>query len=212
MQIVSEELDDIKIVYQRIEDWQDLNQAEGVALDNIGKDLLQFRGEVNDDVYRVLIASRIARNKTTGTYNNMIEVLSLALNVEPSEIVIEEGIAGETQTITLIQIPLTTLAEIGMTINQLGRIVAKLTAAGIGVKYVEFFGTFEYIGDTLGFNLATGYAAYIFFRGGELDVSFMYAGDNLEFDLDAGYTDYEVVGGGTLGDLYQPENDPDFPL
>ncbi|MCZ2396122.1 MAG: hypothetical protein LC100_06210 [Chitinophagales bacterium] len=182
MQIVSEELDDIKIVYKRIEDWQDLQQAEGVALDKIGQDLLQFRGEVNDEVYRVLIASRIARNKATGTYNNMIEVLSLALNVEPSEIVIEEGIAGEPQTITLIQIPLTTLAEIGMTINQLGRIVAKLTAAGIGVKYVEFFGTFEYIGDTLG------------------------------FDLDTGYADENMVNGGTLGDLYQPENDPDFPL
>lgn len=212
MQIVSEELDDIKIVYKRIEDWQDLQQAEGIALDNIGQDLLQFRGEVNDDVYRVLIASRIARNKATGTYNNMIEVLSLALNVSPSDIVIEEGIAGEPQTITLIQIPLTTLAEIGMTIDQLGRIVAKLTAAGIGVKSVEFFGTFEYIGDTLGFDLDTGYADYIFFTGGELDVSFMYVGDNLEFDLDAGYTDYEVVGGGTLGDLYQPDNDPNFPI
>lgn len=182
MQIVSEELDDIKIVYQRIEDWQDLQQAEGVALDKIGQDLLQFRGEVNDEVYRVLIASRIARNKATGTYNNMIEVLSLALNVDPTEIVIEEGIAGEPQTITLIQIPLTTLAEIGMTIDQLGRIVAKLTAAGIGVKYVEFFGTFEYVGDTLG------------------------------FDIDTGYADEDMINGGTLGDLYQPENDPDFPL
>jgi len=182
MQIVSEELDDIKIVYKRIEDWQDLQQAEGIALDNIGRDLLQFRGEVNDEVYRVLIASRIARNKATGTYNNMIEVLSLALNVDPSEIVIEEGIAGEPQTITLIQIPLTTLAEIGMTINQLGRIVAKLTAAGIGVKYVEFFGTFEYVGDALGLDINTGYA------------------------------DENMVNGGTLGDLYQPDNDPDFPL
>ena len=182
MQIVSEELDDIKIVYKRIEDWQDLQQAEGVALDKIGQDLLQFRGEVNDDVYRVLIASRIARNKATGTYNNMIEVLSLALNVDPTEIVIEEGIAGEPQTITLIQIPLTTLAEIGMTINQLGRIVAKLTAAGIGVKYVEFFGTFEYFGDALG------------------------------FDIDTGYADENMINGGTLGDLYQPDNDPDFPL
>jgi hypothetical protein len=82
----------------------------------------------------------------------------------------------------LIQIPLTTLAEIGMTIDQLGRIVAKLTAAGIGVKYVEFFGTFEYIGDTLG------------------------------FDLDTGYADDDMINGGTLGDLYEPENDPDFPL
>ena len=182
MQIVSEELDDIKLVYKRIEDWHDLNQAEGVALDNIGQDLLQFRGEVNDDVYRVLIASRIARNKATGTYNNMIEVLSLALNVSPSEIVIEEGIAGEPQTITLIQIPLTTLAEIGMTIDQLGRIVAKLTAAGIGVKYIEFFGTFEYGPDTL------------------------------ENDINIGFADDDMINGGTLGDLYEPETDPDFPL
>jgi len=182
MQIVSEELDDIQIMYRRIEDWQDLEQAEGVALDNIGQDLMQFRGEVSDDIYRVLIASRIARNKATGTYNNMIEVLSLALNVDPSEIVIEEGIAGEPQTITLIQIPLTTLAEIGMTIGQLGRIVARLTAAGIGVKFVEFFGTFEYVGDSLG------------------------------FDLDTGYADENMVNGGTLGDLYQPDNDPNFPI
>lgn len=212
MQIVSEELDDIKITYRKIQDWRDIEQAEGVALDKEGQDLLQFRGEVNDEIYRVLIASRIARNKATGTYNNMIEVLSLALNVDPSEIVIEEGEQGEAQTIALIQIPLNTLAEIGMTIGQLGRIVARLTAAGIGVKFVEFFGTFEYIGDTLGFDLGTGYADYIFFRGGELDVSFMYIGDTLEFDLDAGYTDYEVVGGGTLGDLYQPDNDPNFPI
>lgn len=212
MQIVSEELDDIKIVYKRIEDWQDLQQAEGVALDKIGQDLLQFRGEVNDEVYRVLIASRIARNKATGTYNNMIEVLSLALNVDPSEIVIEEGIAGEPQTITLIQIPLGTLMQIGMTIGQLGKIVAKLTAAGIGVKYIEFYGTFRYGPDPLIQDSETGYADYIFARGGELEVDFVYVGDNLELDLETGYTDYEVVGGGRLGDLYQPSTDPDFPL
>ena len=212
MQIVSEELDDIKIVYKRIEDWQDLQQAEGVALDKIGQDLLQFRGEVNDDVYRVLIASRIARNKATGTYNNMIEVLSLALNVDPAEIVIEEGIAGEPQTITLIQIPLGTLIQIGMTIGQLGKIVAKLTAAGIGIKYIEFYGTFRYGPDTLTQDSETGYGGYIFARGGELEVDFVYVGDNLELDLETGYTDYEVVGGGTLGDLYQPYNDPDFPI
>ena len=182
MQIVSEELDDIKIVYKRIEDWQDLQQAEGIALDNIGQDLLQFRGEVNDDVYRVLILSRIARNKATGTYNNMIEVLSLALGVEPTEIVIEEGLQGEPQTITLIQIPLDTLAAIGMTTNQLGRLVAKLTAAGIGLEAVEFFGTFEYVGDTL------------------------------ENDINTGFADDDMINGGTVGDLYQPATDPDFPL
>ena len=182
MQIVSEELDDIKITYRKIQDWRDIEQAEGVALDKEGQDLLQFRGEVNDDIYRVLIASRIARNKATGTYNNMIEVLSLALNVDPSEIVIEEGEQGEAQTITLIQIPITTLAEIGMTIGQLGRIVARLTAAGIGVGSIEFFGTFEYVGDTLG------------------------------FDLDTGYADENMVNGGTLGDLYQPSSDPEFPI
>lgn len=182
MQIVSEELDDIKIVYKRIEDWRDLQQAEGVALDKIGQDLLQFRGEVNDEVYRVLIASRIARDKATGTYNNMIEVLSLALNVDPTEIVIEEGIAGEPQTITLIQIPLGTLIQIGMTIGQLGKIVAKLTAAGIGVKYIEFYGTFRYGPDTL------------------------------IQDSETGYGDVDMTTGGRLGDLYQPSSDPDFPL
>ena len=63
----------------------------------------------------------------------------------------------------------------------MGRISAQLTAAGVGLESIEFYGSFEYR-------------------------------DTLTNDLDLGYSDVDMIQGGTLGGIYEPENDPDFPI
>lgn len=180
MKIIGEELDDVKIVYKTIEEWRDVDNAEGIALDNIGKNLMQFRGQTSDEIYRILIKSKVARNRATGTLNNMLEVLSLALDVDPSEIVIEQGV-GKHHSISIMQVPLGRLAEVGLSITAFGLIVAKLVAGGVKVETIEFFGTFQYV-------------------------------EELENDIELGYADINMENGGTLGDLFQPETDPNFPL
>lgn len=179
-QVVAEELTDIKETYHKIEDWRDVDNAEGEILDDIGRNLMQFRGETDDDIYRVLIKSRVARNRADGTLNKMVEVLSLALGTEHEEIIIEEG-DTEFHTIQLVQIPLNKLAEIGLSTTAFGRIVAKLVAAGVRIETIEFFGTFAYSEE---------------FETGSL----------------IGFADVDMTTGGTLGDLYQPATDPEFPL
>lgn len=178
MNIVSDELSEIKETFKTIEQWRDIDKAEGDVLDMIGSNVLQYRGQVTDDVYRVLIKSKIARNRSDGTLNYIIDILSVALDVPPSEIRISENYPAK---ISVLEIPIEKLNEIGMTSTQLGRVVAKLIAAGIGLDSIEFFGTFE-------------------------------IGDTLITDLETGFGDIEMTVGGTLGAVYSPESDPEFPV
>lgn len=182
LEIASSEISEVRLAIEKIDSWRNLDNAEGIPLDLIGQNVRQSRGQVGDEIYRVLILSKVARNRASGSYNNIIEVLSMALGVPKTQIVIEEGIQGDPQIIRMTEIPLDRMAEIGMSITQLRRIIGKLKAAGIGLKFIEFAGTFEY------------------------------AGESLESLSEIGLSDDLMETGGTLGDLYQPIVDPDFEL
>jgi hypothetical protein len=167
LSFISEELGEVKEVYETIEAWEDLDNAQGVALDTWGENVLQYRGQAEDDVYRALIRSKVARDRSTGDYNSLLEIMSLLLNIEKSEIIIEEGTLPNYQTVRNIQLPFVALQETGLTSSQLGRIIARIVAAGIGVEEIIFFGTFEFV-DTLETDLSLGYSDVSMTQGGTL--------------------------------------------
>lgn len=189
LKIVADELEEIKVALTTIESWRDIDTAQGATLDRIGLNVEQFRGLASDDIYRVLIKSKIARNRSDGTINTMIEVLSIALDADPSEIGIQElyadEFAPEPAAISVVSVPIARLLEIGMTGPQFGQLVAKMTAAGVGLKNVELFGTFQLSSQ----------------------------GNVLENDLAIGLGDVNDPDvGGTLGEIYQPEQDIILPV
>lgn len=185
--MVEAEHDELLETLQVVEAWQDLDRALGRALDRIGFDVQQFRGMATDEVYRVLIKSRIARNASDGTINTIIRVLSMALDISPSDIgIIETYNAADPEpaALSVIKAPLGGLLKTGLTGQQLGLMIAKTAAGGVGVQSVELYGTFQ-------FSSIAG---------------------TLETDPEKGFANLEMTTGGTLGLAYNPGEDVEFPL
>lgn len=71
-------------------DWGDIDQAQGKTLDMHGLDVGQYRGQAADDVYRVLIKSKIIRNLSDGSINTVLEFVSFVLQCDITEISMRE--------------------------------------------------------------------------------------------------------------------------
>lgn len=183
--IMTEQLQELEQTFERVRAWRDIDQAEGTTLDRIGSNVGQPRGVATDQVYRILIKSKIARNLSTGDINTIIRVLSTALDCEPNEVRITElyndPLEPEPAALSLIQVPLSKINEIGMSPYQFGRIVQRTVAAGVRVSVIELTGTFAF-------------------------------GDDTVTDNEAGFADLDGTVGGYLGAAYSPENDPDLPI
>lgn len=186
--IVEAEHDELFEIFRAIEEWQDLDKAQGKPLDRIGFDVQQFRGLATDEIYRVLIKSRIARNRSDGTTNAIIKVASTALDIDPSEIGIkstyDDPYDPEPAALTVVDIPLAGLLKVGMTGQQFGQLLQRTAAAGVAVRGIEIYGTFQ----------------------------FSSIADDLETDPEKGFANLEMTTGGTLGMAYNPSVDVDFPL
>jgi hypothetical protein len=167
LKFISDEFEEVKETFKTIEDWENLNNAEGNALNLYGENILQFRGQATDAVYRALIRSKVSRDSSTGDYNTILEVLSMLLNAEVTEFSIDEGVLPEYQTVRNVTVPIEKMIELGLTSTQLGRIIAQIVAAGVGVEEIIFFGTFEYV-DELSNDLDLGYSDVDMVNGGTL--------------------------------------------
>jgi hypothetical protein len=148
IKILADELDLLKETFDRIEEWRDVEKAEGAVLDDLGMNVGQPRGAATDEIYRILLRSKVARNLSDGTIDTIIRVISIAVNAEPKEIRIQELYNDpsnpEPAAIGLIQIPLRKLNEVGMSPKQFAQIVQKTVAAGVRVASIELSGTFAF--------------------------------------------------------------------
>ncbi|WP_332649649.1 hypothetical protein [Lysinibacillus sp. 54212] len=148
MRIFSEQLTELKQTIDTVEDWRDIDKAEGRTLDHIGENVKQPRGKATDPVYRILLKSKIARNLSDGTIDTIIQVLSTALSVPPSEIRLQEKWFDEHEpepaAIKVIELPLAKLNEAGLDPSNFVRIVKRTVAGGVSVGTVELTGTFEF--------------------------------------------------------------------
>jgi len=186
MSILATQLQSIEQTTERIREWRDIDKAQGTTLERIGENVVQPRGMATDEVYRILIKSKIARNLSKGDINTIIRVLATALDVNYSEIKISEMYndpdSPEPAAIALIQLPIARLNAVGMDPSQFAQIVQRTVAAGIRVGIIELTGTFE----------------------------FGAIGDNV--DPDAGFADIGQTSGGTLGAVYSPGITPILPI
>ncbi|AJK87692.1 MULTISPECIES: DUF2612 domain-containing protein [Lysinibacillus] len=148
MSIFSAEAQKIKETNDRIRQWRNIDDAEGVGLDLIGQNVNQSRGVANDEVYRILLKSKIARNLSDGTIDMIIQVLAIALSIDPKMIKIKEKWNDQEEpepaAIKVIELPLTKLNEAGLDPTNFVRIVQRTVAAGVKVGVIELTGTFEF--------------------------------------------------------------------
>lgn len=184
--VLVSEFEELQGVFEKIESWRSIDRAQGQALDDIGVDINQYRGTANDEIYRILLKSKTARDLSTGDTNTIIDVLSMAIGAKKSEIGITETWMDadnpEPAGIKLIEIPIAKLNEVGLTGNQFAKFVAATVAAGVYVQSIELQGTFQY------------------------------GGLPLEDDSDKGFSNIDMTTGGYYGTVYQPDDEQDLPL
>lgn len=181
------QMDELNTSLETVREWRDIDKAQGTTLDHIGQNVIQPRGAATDEVYRVLLKSKIARNLSKTDINTIIRVLALALNCDYADIRIQEKfnatIDPEPAALSLIRVPIKRLNEVGMSPRQFAQIIQKTVAAGVKVAQVELAGTFK---------LAAVY-------------------DQLNNDP-FGLGNIEMTLGGGLGEVYVPGNDYGLPI
>ena len=185
--LLSEQIDDLNESFIAIENYRDLNQATGSTLDLIGKAIGQPRGKATDEVYRILLRARIARNASDGTTDKIINALALALNTDPSDIRISELTDGgvyEPATVGLVNLPIEALLGAGMTATQFGILLQRVVAAGVRVASVDLTGSFQ-LSESV---------------------------DSSVIDNDKGLANLDQTTGGTLSGSFSPEDEVELPI
>ncbi|MFG3612367.1 hypothetical protein [Rummeliibacillus stabekisii] len=182
----SGELGRIKETNNLIVEWRAIDKAQGKALELIGENINQSRGVATDEVYRVLLKSKIARNLSDGTINTIINVIAIALSTDKKSIKIVEGwtdeLNPEPASIKLMEMPLEAINRAGIDPANFVRIIQKTVAGGVKVQSIELNGTFEF-GDT-----------------------------SLAIDNSKGFADIDGTTGGYLGAAFNPSKEQDLPI
>lgn len=185
MSVLADEFSLIEQTLATIIAYRDIDKARGMTLDLIGQNINQKRGKATDEVYRILLKSKIARNLSDGTVNTIIDVISLSLSTKPSDVKILESWEvnpNAKPSIELMKLPITKLLESGIDQENFVAIIQKTVAGGVQVKQVELEGTFE-LGDD-------------------------YTGDLVRGMTDSMEDDY----GGILGEIYGSSKNEKLPI
>jgi len=167
----------------KIAEWRDVDKAEGVALDRHGRNVGQERGQASDEVFRILIKSKVLRNFSNGSIDTIIEFLAFILQIEPSKVKVRELWGEGTHAAIHVDVPAGEIAKTGLSLNQFGRLVNAVTAAGVRAE-VLFAGTFAF---------SSNYTQE-------------------EIDPATGFASLDGRQGGTLGYTYDPEHDVELPI
>ncbi len=186
LQVTAQELEEIEESLGTVKAWRNVDEAEGQALDAIGYNVQQWRGQATDPVYRILIKSKVARNLSDGTLDALVKILAVTLDVDPEEVRITPTWAEEMASVH-IDITAEPLNEAGFSLEQFGRLCNRIVSAGVRA-YVMLEGTFEFSSQE----------------------------DTLESDPEAGFNELVEGDpgdvGGFFGSSYDPASDPELPI
>jgi hypothetical protein len=182
MQLTAATIQENEDTLFKMNDWHDVDQAEGKVLDRIGKNVGQLRGQLIDSVYRVLIKAKIKQSLSDGSIDTLIDFLSFVLQVPPTDIEINELWDVGRHATMHINVPGGAINQTGLTFAQFGRLINLVTVAGVKAEAL-FEGTFSF---------SSNYNAS-------------------EFDVATGAANGSG-NGGTLGYAYDPANDVELPI
>ncbi|MGE7621683.1 hypothetical protein ACQKMD_01150 [Viridibacillus sp. NPDC096237] len=128
-----------------MEEWTDIEKAQGKVLDEIGDEINQARGTASDGKYRLLIRAKRARALSDGTVNKIIEALAFTLNVNAKEIKVQPLWNGvEPAAIMIESIPLEKLVTAGINTAQFEEVIEDVVAAGVAV-YLSATGSTDWL-------------------------------------------------------------------
>ncbi|TDX48329.1 hypothetical protein [Orenia marismortui] len=140
--LVTDQIDEIYVVKDKIKDSRNIETAFGETLDKIGEAVQQERGSLGDPTYRLLIKSKVARNRSTGDINTILTVMESMLDISQEDILLEENPGNEPASV-YIEIPLVAVGQYNITREHFITILNRITAAGVR-PYTRLNGTFEF--------------------------------------------------------------------
>ncbi|CAM4013042.1 hypothetical protein [Mesobacillus zeae] len=185
MLILSNQIDQLNTALTKIDHWRNIDEAEGSTLEQIGKNVGQKRGLATDEIMRVLIKARIARNRSDGTINSVIDALSRSLNTSPSTIKLKALYQqGEPAALMIEDLPLTALNKVGMSVGQFAYITQQVVGAGIRITNIDVRGTFIFSSQP----------------------------SNIEASFEFGFAPLDQSSGGRLGATFNPNEDVILPF
>lgn len=79
IRILSDELDEVNQTLETVEEWRDIDQAEGKTLDLIGQNVGQTRNNLTDEQLRLYIKTKIRANLSKGDIETINELARLIL-------------------------------------------------------------------------------------------------------------------------------------
>lgn len=182
MQLSAYHIQNNEDLLTQIQNWRDIDQAQGTTLDKIGGNVQQNRGLATDDIYRVLIKSKILRNMSDGSIETLLNFISFILQCDKSEITIRESWQDGLNATIHVDCPNDKVTATGLSLTQFGTLINLVVAVGIKAN-VLFEGTFGFSTD---------------YTTSQTDPN--------------GFADDALTTGGTLGATYDPTNDIVLPI
>ena len=179
---------DLENEIENVEEVSGINGAYGEHLDKHGENVEQLRGGSNDDLFKLLIRSKIRSNLSAGDVNSLLGYIAAVLQIPIDDVsVIEPDWNADSYEAASfeIRVPYNTLSNLLVTIKQFIDTINKLTAAGVRVA---LFGDGTFV-----FASQKGTSDYT----PELDSD--------DSDGFGGFSDLNQSTGGSLGAVYDPE-------
>ncbi|WP_143463336.1 DUF2612 domain-containing protein [Levilactobacillus enshiensis] len=100
----SDGMEDTLKTFQKINDWRDINNAEGAALDLAGAEWGVSRNGLDDNFYRFLIKTKQLARQTDGSCDSLIRLVAESLGASYSDINISL-VEGEPNAIEFTNLP-----------------------------------------------------------------------------------------------------------
>lgn len=129
--VIYGELEEIKKTFEDIKVSRDIDKTIGRNLDNIGKNVLEYRSTENDELYRQLIKTKIIANLSQGDIETINEV---------ARVLIGDSFQGIKETWNLSQYN-NEPAGLVLTMKNQAKVlqtnaIDRAVAGGIGLRYV----------------------------------------------------------------------------
>lgn len=123
-----------------------INNASGKVLDDIygGRAYLQ-RGALSDEQYAIRLRAKMMQNIVNGSFPDLIESLSYALQCDKSAIHIVES--NTPNRVSIKDIPMETIFNAGFTVDDITEMIENMLPLGVKIEDRFFTGTFEFGGE-----------------------------------------------------------------
>lgn len=107
LSLYADGMEETLMLLQKINDWRDIDNAEGQALEMIGEDRGVYRNGADDQFYRFEIKTKQLQRITDGTYNSLIKLVCDSLDANYSDVNVRPmyETTGEPDAVEITNIP-----------------------------------------------------------------------------------------------------------